>query len=64
MKEKLANFWKIPLLSAADIKEWICFKLYRRMTNNEMIALIIDRHFKRQADINRYYEKQYLNVLK
>ena len=64
LKEKLANFWKIPLLSAADIKEWICFKLYRRMTDNEMIALIIDRHFKRQADINRYYEKQFRNVLK
>jgi len=52
LKEKLANFWEIPLMSAADSKDWICFKLYESITDNEMIALIIARHFKRQTDIN------------
>ena len=64
LKEKLANFWEIPLLSAADIKEWICFKLLKRRTDNEMIMLMFARHVKRQADINRYYTNKYLNVLK
>lgn len=64
LKEKLANFWEIPLLSAADIKEWICFKLYKKLTDNEMIILMSARHVKRQTDINRYYRIKNLNVLK
>lgn len=64
LKEKLANFWEIPLLSAADIKEWICFKLYKNLTDNEMIMLMFARHVKRQEDINRYYRKEFSNVLK
>ena len=64
LKEKLTNFWEIPLLSAADIKEWGCFKLYKNMTDNEMIMLILSRHVKRQTDINRCYRKDFLNVLK
>ena len=64
LKEKLANFWKIPLLSATDIKEWMCYKLYKNLSDNEMIMLMLARHVKRQTDINRYYRKEYLNVLK
>ena len=59
LKEKLTCFNDLPLLSAADIKEWICFKLSQQRTDNEMIELMFFRHLRRQKDINRYYKNDF-----
>ena len=55
LKEKLLNFEFLPLLSARDIKEWLCFILSKQMTQNDMIELIATRHLRRQRTIKRYY---------
>ena len=47
LKEKLICFDDLPLLSAADIKEWICFKIAQTCTDEEMIELIFFRHTRR-----------------
>jgi SRSO17 transposase len=52
LKEKLLCFNDLPLLSARDIKEWIVFKLYKKMTEDQMIDRIFNRHLIRQKDIN------------
>jgi SRSO17 transposase len=52
LKEKLGNFDELPLLSARDIKEWIVFKLYKEMTEEQMADRIFKRHLIRQKDIN------------
>ncbi len=44
LKEKLICFDDIPLLSAADIKEWICFKIAPKRTDEQVVQLIILRH--------------------
>lgn len=59
LKEKLFCFDDLPLLSAWDIREWICFTLYKKRTNKEMIDLIFLRHVKRQQDINYSYSKDF-----
>lgn len=64
LKEKLICFDNIPLLSAADIKEWICFKIAPTRTDEQVIQLIFSRHGRRQKDINRYYKDEFLNVSK
>lgn len=56
LKEKLLNFDSMPLLSARDIKEWLCFILTKEHTESDMIKLIYNRHRRRQEDINRYYK--------
>jgi len=60
LKEKLHCFDDLPLLSAQDIKRWIIFKLYRQMSEDEMIDQIFERHCRRQRDINVAFEKQIL----
>ncbi|RPH33343.1 MAG: IS701 family transposase [Bacteroidales bacterium] len=55
LKEKLTCFDELPLLSARDIKEYLTFKLYKQMTEEEMLDKIHNRHKIRQRDINRYY---------
>jgi SRSO17 transposase len=60
LKEKLLCFDDLPLLSARDIKRWIIFKLYRQMSEDDMIDQIFERHCRRQADINVAFEKQVL----
>jgi SRSO17 transposase len=57
LKEKLLCFENIPLLSARDIKRWIIFKLYRQMSEDDMIDQMFERHCRRQYDINLAYEK-------
>lgn len=64
LKEKLLNNNELPLLSARDIKELIVFKLYKQMTDEQMFEKIINRHIKRQLDINNAYLKQYSNLSK
>jgi len=65
VKEKLLCFDDLPLLSAADIREWLCFKMLQTRTDEEMIELLFFRHLQRQQDINRYYKKDKLiNVSK
>lgn len=58
LKEKLHCFEDLPLLSARGIKEFITFKLYKQMTEEQMIDRIYERLIKRQRDINYSYSKQ------
>ncbi|MBK3518338.1 hypothetical protein [Carboxylicivirga marina] len=57
LKEKLQ--WKddIPLLSARDIMDFLVFKFYKEMTEDRLIDQIMQRHRKRQKDINYCYSK-------
>lgn len=64
LKEKLLCFAKIPLLTANDIREWLCFILSRKMTEHDVLKLIITRHHRRQSDINRAYLMEFSNVSK
>lgn len=57
LKEKILNFEDVPLLSARDIKEMLVFELYKKMTNDEVIERIFNRHLKRQKDINNSYSR-------
>ena len=58
LKEKLLCFDNIPLLSARDIKRWIIYKLYRQVSEDDMIDQIVLRHGRRQADINYAFDRQ------
>jgi hypothetical protein len=65
LKEKLFCWDDLPLLSAADIREWIWFRFYQTHTEEEMIDRMFIRHLKRQTDINRYYKiENFLNLAK
>jgi len=55
LKEKLRCFDDLPLLSARDIKEMLVFKLYKEMTEEQMIDRLYNRHLNRQRDINYSY---------
>lgn len=55
LKEKLVCFDEMPLLSARDIIEFLSFKLFKAMTEEQMLHKIQNRHKIRQMDINRYY---------
>jgi SRSO17 transposase len=59
LKEKLLNFNSLPLLSARDIKDWLCFNLSKQLTEDEMLNIIYTRHYRRQRDINISYLKEY-----
>jgi SRSO17 transposase len=63
LMEKLHNFKDLPLLSARDIKEMVAFELYKKMTEEEMMDKILNRHLIRQKDINQSYTK-FLNLSK
>jgi SRSO17 transposase len=58
LKEKLACFDDLPLLSARDIKEYLTFKLFKEMTEEQMIDRIYNRHIIRQRDINYSYLRE------
>jgi SRSO17 transposase len=60
LKEKPICFDHIPLLSARDVKCRIIFKLYRQMSENDMIEQMFERHCRRQADINNAFDRQIL----
>ncbi len=64
LKEKLLNNVDLPLLSARDIKELIVFRLYKQMSDDQMFEKIINRHIRRQTDINNAYLRQNPNLLK
>jgi len=64
LKEKLYCFAEIPLLSARDIRDWLCFVLSRKQSEEAMLELIITRHLRRQRDINYAYSKEYANLSK
>jgi len=49
---KSGNNEDLPLLSARDIKELIIFQLHKQMTVDQMYEKIINRHIRRQKDIN------------
>lgn len=63
LKEKLICFDDAPLLSARDIKEFIVFELYKKMSKDQMIDRIFNRHLIRQRDINQSFTK-FLNLSK
>jgi hypothetical protein len=58
LKEKLICFNDAPLLSARDIKEFIVFELYKKMSKDQMIDRIFNRHLIRQRDINKSFTKK------
>jgi hypothetical protein len=60
LKEKPICFDHIPLLSARDVKRRIIFKLYRQMSEKDMIEQMFERHCRRQADINNAFDRQIL----
>jgi len=64
LKEKILYKEEIPLLSAKDVKELIIFQLYRQMSDEQMYHKIIQRHIRRQKDINRAYRWQDPNLSK
>jgi SRSO17 transposase len=64
LKEKLLNNEELPLLSARDIKELIVFQLYKQLTDEQMYDKIINRHIKRQKDINAAFKRQESNLSK
>ena len=47
-----------PLLSARDIKELIVFELYKKMSKDNIIERIFNRHLVRQRDINKSFTKK------
>lgn len=55
LEEKLVNFANIPLLSARDIRDWLCFLMSKQLTESQMIEIIYIRHLRRQRDVNQYY---------
>jgi len=57
LREKLSCFDDVPLLSARDIKEWLVFKLYKQMSEEQMIDKMFNRHLARQRDINKSFTK-------
>lgn len=57
LKEKIGNFDELPLLSARDIKEMLVYQLYQNMTLEQATDKIINRHLKRQQDINYSFTK-------
>jgi len=57
LKEKLRNFNHLPLLSARDIKEMMVYQLNQRMTEEQVMDRIFERHWRRQKDINASYLK-------
>ena len=58
LKEKLYCFDDLPLLSARDIKEWLVYKLYKDMSEDQMKGKLFNRHLNRQIDINYSYMKK------
>jgi SRSO17 transposase len=60
LKEKLLCFDDVPLLSARDIKRWLIFKLYKQVSEDDMIDQMFERHCRRQKAINVAFDKQIL----
>jgi hypothetical protein len=64
LKEKLFCFNDLPLLSVADIRDWLFLKFFQARTDEEMIELMFFRHLRRKKDINRFYKNDFINVSK
>jgi hypothetical protein len=64
LKEKLHCFVDIPLISARDIRDWLCFVLSRKQSEEEILQVIINRHLRRQRDINQAYSRECANLSK
>lgn len=59
LKEKLLCFNELPLLSARDIRDWISFILLKQQGETDVMNVIMNRHLRRQIDINRHYLKKF-----
>lgn len=57
LKEKILNKEEIPILSARDIMDFLHFKFYKKMTEEQMLKQLKQRHKKRLIDINASYSK-------
>lgn len=55
LKEKLLFCKDLPLLSARDLKDWLCFLFYEELTQEDVLFMIYNRHLRRQKDINYAY---------
>lgn len=58
LKEKILCFKDYPLLSARDIRDWLTFILIKQIGEADILQLIINRHIRRQMDINRCYLRE------
>jgi hypothetical protein len=58
IKEKLLLKEDVPLSSARDIMDFLVFKFYKEMTEERMLDKLMERHRKRQKDINYCYSRQ------
>lgn len=55
MKEKLFNFEKFPILSAWDMRQLMMVLFMNENRSEDILTIILERHKKRQKDINYYY---------
>ncbi len=62
--EKLLCFHDLPLLSARDIRDWLSYYVLKEQGEIGAMNLIMNRHFRRQTDINRYYQSSLANLSK
>jgi len=58
LKEKLLHQSEIPLLSARDIMDFMVYKIYKSLTEEQILDRIFERHKKRFYDIKYSYSKQ------
>jgi hypothetical protein len=59
LKEKLLCFTELPLLSARDIRDWLSFIVIKQQGELDVMNVIMNRHLRRQIDINRHYLKEF-----
>ncbi len=64
LEEKLRNNENLSLPGAKDIKEPVIFLLYRQITDEQLYEKIINRHLRRQIDLNNAYSRQNPNLSK
>jgi len=64
LKEKLFCFKDLPLLSAHDLRDWLCFQFHKELTQDDVLFMIYQRHLRRQKDLNRSYNEFNLNLSK
>jgi len=57
LKEKLLNFYQMPLLSAWDIHQLLVVVFASTIQPEDILTLILERHKIRQNDINRYNKR-------
>lgn len=57
LKEKILNQKEIPILSARDVMDFLVFKYYKEMSEEDLLKQFRERHKKRDYDIKYSYSK-------